>query len=121
MEATLRRKISLPDPAAFTGGGHFAPCCAGTTRTAPAMPRGTKARPLTGRQDPVNELLPGDFPVLVFVDSPEEVHDPRLLVVHPAHVLLPPHVKVKIGKLLQLEVRRGEERRGEGGFLKKGH
>lgn len=70
-------------------------------------------RALTGRQDPINELLPGDFPILVFVDSPEKVHDARLLVVHPAHVLFPPHVKVKVGKLFQL----GEKQQQPGNIV----
>lgn len=57
----------------------------------------------TRGQDAVDELLPRDLAVLVLVDASEEVHDPGLLVVHPAHVLLPPHVKVKVGKLLELK------------------
>lgn len=67
---------------------------------------------LTGSQDAINELLPGDLPVLVLVDAPEEIHDPGFLVVHPAHVFLPPDVKVKVGKLLQLE---GKPREGQWG------
>lgn len=59
--------------------------------------------PLTGGQDALDELLPGDFAILIFVNAPEEVHDARLFVVHPAHVALPPNVKVKVGKLFQLE------------------
>lgn len=57
---------------------------------------------LTGGQDAFDELLPGHLSVLVLVNAAEEVHDARLLMVHPAHVTLPPHVKVKVGELLQL-------------------
>lgn len=57
---------------------------------------------LTGGQNTLDELLPGHLSVLVLVDTAEEVHDARLLVVHPAHVTLPPHVEVEVGELLQL-------------------
>lgn len=60
---------------------------------------------LTGGQDAFDELLPGHLPVLVLVNAAEEVHHARLLVVHPAHVTLPPHVEVKVGELLQLRIR----------------
>lgn len=66
-----------------------------------------KTKPLQVRtrgQDAVDELLPCDLSILVFVDASEEIHDAGLLVVHPAHVLLPPHVKVKVGKLLELKM-----------------
>lgn len=59
---------------------------------------------LTGGQDAFDELLPGHLSVLVLVNAAEEVHDARLLVVHPAHVTLPPHVEVKVGELLQLRM-----------------
>ena len=65
----------------------------------------------TGGQDAVDELLPRDLSVLVLVDASEEVHDAGLLVVHPAHVLLPPHVKVKVGKLLQLQDRKEKQQK----------
>jgi len=58
---------------------------------------------LTRGQDAIDKLLPGDLPVLVFVDAPEEVHDAGFLVVHPAHILLPPDIEVEVCKLLQLE------------------
>lgn len=58
----------------------------------------------TRGQDAVDELLPCDLSVLVLVDAPEEIHDAGLLVVHPAHVLLPPHVKVKVGELFELRM-----------------
>lgn len=57
---------------------------------------------LTGGQNTLDELLPGHLSILVLVNAAEEVHDARLLVVHPAHVTLPPHVEVEVGKLLQL-------------------
>lgn len=66
-----------------------------------------KTKPLqlrTRGQDAVDELLPCDLAILVFVDASEEIHDAGLLVVHPAHVLLPPYVKVKVGKLLELKM-----------------
>ena len=53
--------------------------------------------------DGVDELLPGDLPVLVLIDAPEEIHHAGLLVVHPAHVFLPPDIEIKVCKLLQLE------------------
>lgn len=59
---------------------------------------------LTRCQDAVDELLPSDLSILVLVNASEEVHDARLLVVHPAHVLFPPYVKVEIGKLLELKI-----------------
>lgn len=59
---------------------------------------------LTRCQDAVDELLPSDLSILVLVNAPEEVHDARLLVVHPAHVLFPPYVKVEVGKLLKLKI-----------------
>lgn len=68
---------------------------------------------LTGSQDSVDELLPGDLPVLVLVDAPEEIHDPGFLVVHPAHVLLPPDVKIEVCKLLQLEGKPRESQWGK--------
>ena len=58
---------------------------------------------LTGGEDALYELLPRHFAVLIFVDAAEEVHDARLFMVHPAHVALPPHIKVKVGKFLQLQ------------------
>ena len=57
---------------------------------------------LTGGQNPLYELLPGHLAILIFVDASEEVHDTRLFMVHPAHVALSPHIKVKVGKFLQL-------------------
>lgn len=58
---------------------------------------------LTRGEDAIDELLPGDLPVLVFVDAPEEVHDAGFLVVHPAHILLPPNIEIEVRKFLQLE------------------
>lgn len=57
---------------------------------------------LTGRQNAFYKLLSGHFAILIFVNAAEEVHDTRLFMVHPAHVALPPHIKVKVGKFLQL-------------------
>lgn len=57
---------------------------------------------LTGGENALYELLSGHLAILIFVDAAEEVHDTRLLMVHPAHVALPPHIKVKVGKFLQL-------------------
>lgn len=68
---------------------------------------------LTGSQDAVDEFLPGDFPVLVLVDAPEEIHDPGFLVVHPAHVFLPPDVKIEVCKLLQLQGKPRESQWGK--------
>lgn len=68
----------------------------------PGHPGLSTSETLTGGQDAFDELLPGHLSVLVLVDAAEEVHDARLLVVHPAHITLPPHVEVKVGELLQL-------------------
>lgn len=57
---------------------------------------------LTGGEDALYELLSGHLAILVFVNAPEEVHDTGLFVVHPAHVALPPHVKVEVGEFLYL-------------------
>ena len=65
---------------------------------------------LTGGQDALYKLLSGHFAILILVDAAEEVHDTRLLVVHPAHVALPPHVKVEVGKFFQLH------RNNKGGY-----
>lgn len=54
-------------------------------------------------QNAINELLPRDLSILIFVNASEEVHDARLLVIHPAHVLLSPYVKIKVGKLFELQ------------------
>lgn len=70
------------------------PCCPGLS----------VSETLTGGQNAFDELLPGHLSVLVFVNAAEEVHDARLLVVHPAHVTLPPHIEVKVGELLQLRI-----------------
>ena len=48
------------------------------------------------------ELLPGDFSVVVTVLSAEEVHDARLVVVHPLHVAFAPVIKVKVLHALHL-------------------
>jgi len=63
---------------------------------------------LTGGENSLNELLSGHLAILIFVNAAEEVHDARLFVVHPAHVALPPHIKVKVGKLLQLNWKKRE-------------
>lgn len=68
-----------------------------------------ESQALTGGEDSFDELLPGHFAVLVLVDAAEEVHDAGLLVVHPAHVALPPHVEVEVGKFFQLQ--RGEKKK----------
>lgn len=57
---------------------------------------------LTGGEDALDELLTGHLPVLILVDAAEEIHDSGLFVVHPAHVALPPHVKVEVGKFFEL-------------------
>lgn len=57
---------------------------------------------LTGGQNALYKLLTRHFAILIFVNTPEEVHDPRLLMVHPAHVAFSPHIEVKVGKFLQL-------------------
>lgn len=57
---------------------------------------------LTGGENTLYKLLPGHLAILIFVNAAEEVHDARLFMVHPAHVALPPHIKVKVGKFLQL-------------------
>lgn len=57
---------------------------------------------LTRGEDALYELLSGHLPILIFVNAAEEVHDTGLFMVHPAHVALPPHIKVKVGKFLQL-------------------
>lgn len=72
-------------------------------RISPAGPRQARSEfALTGGENALDELLAGHLSILVLVDAAEEVHDARLLVVHPAHVALPPHVEVKVGELLQL-------------------
>lgn len=65
---------------------------------------------LTWCQDAVDELLSSDLSVLVLVNASEKVHDARLLVVHPAHVLFPPYVEVKVGEFFELK---SEQTRGE--------
>lgn len=57
----------------------------------------------TWSQDAIDKFLPSDFAILVFIDASEKVHDTRLLMIHPAHVLLPPHIKVEVGKFFQLQ------------------
>lgn len=57
---------------------------------------------LTGGENAFYELLSGHLAILIFVNATEEVHDTRLFMVHPAHVALPPHIEVEVGKFLQL-------------------
>lgn len=54
-------------------------------------------------QNAINKLLPRDLSILVFVNASEEVHNAGLLVIHPAHVLFSPYVKIKVGKLFELK------------------
>lgn len=88
-----------------TAGGEF---CGGGGLKVRILPTASRCpvlglpETLTGGQNTLDELLPGHLSVLVLVDTAEEVHDARLLVVHPAHVTLPPHVEVEVGELLQL-------------------
>lgn len=51
---------------------------------------------LTSLKDSSYKLLPGHLAVAVLVNPPEEVHHPRLVVVHPVHVPLLPLVKVEV-------------------------
>ena len=59
---------------------------------------------LTGRHDAVNELLPGDLAIVVSVLASEEIHDARLVVVHPVHVASAPLVEIKVLHLLKLKM-----------------
>lgn len=60
---------------------------------------------LTGGENALDKLLSGHLAILIFVNAAEEVHDTRLFMVHPAHVALPPHIKVEVGKFLQLHIK----------------
>lgn len=58
---------------------------------------------LTRRQNAINKLLPRDLSILIFVNASEEVHYTGLLMIHPAHVLFSPYIKIKVGKLFELK------------------
>lgn len=58
---------------------------------------------LTGGENPVDEFLSSDLPILVLINSPEEIHHSRFLMVHPPHVFFPPDVEIEVGKFPQLE------------------
>lgn len=58
---------------------------------------------LTGGQNAVNEFLPSDLPILVLIDSPEEIHHSRLLMIHPPHVFFPPDIKIEVSEFPQLK------------------
>jgi len=50
----------------------------------------------TRLQDAVDEFLACNLAIVVAVLFAEEIHDTRLVVVHPAHVAMSPFVKVKV-------------------------
>lgn len=58
---------------------------------------------LTWGKNSINKFLSGYFPILIFIDSPEEVHHPRFLVIHPSHVFFAPDIKIEISKFPQLK------------------
>lgn len=62
---------------------------------------------LTGGQNSIDEFLPGDLAILVFVNPPEEIHHSRLLMVHPTHVLFTPDIKIEVRKFSQLGREKG--------------
>lgn len=66
-------------------------------------PAAASAWALTGGEDPVDEFLPSDLPILVLIDPPEEVHHSRFLMVHPPHVFFPPDIEIEVGKFPQLQ------------------
>ena len=57
---------------------------------------------LTWAHDAIDELVSCDFTVAISVLSTEEVHDTRLVMVHPGEVSFTPVVKLEVLHTLKL-------------------